>query len=248
MTLKPGGEFHTHQGALQHDDLIGGPEGTVVRTSRGSKLLAFRPTLGDFILKMQRGAQVIYPKDLGLILMYADIFPGARVLEAGAGSGSMTLALMRAVGESGSVVSYEVREDHLKQAEANIEAWYRAFGTKPENVEFVLGDVFNPSSKASPGSFDRMVLDLPEPWLAVGSTTQALASGGCLCCYLPTIPQVMRTVEALRSGGFALIGVFEALVRTWNVDGQSVRPDHRMVAHTGFIVTARRLATASETL
>jgi tRNA (adenine57-N1/adenine58-N1)-methyltransferase len=238
VTLKPGGEFHTHLGALRHDDLIGRD----VTASRGSKLLVFRPTLADFILKMQRGAQVVYPKDLGLILIYADIFPGARVLEAGTGSGSLTLALLRAVGESGTVVSYELREDHHKQAQVNIEAWYRAFGSKADNLELFLGDVFDAGSIAVQGPFDRIVLDLPEPWGAVATATQTLVSGGTLCCYLPTVPQVMRTVEAMRIGGFALINTFEGLVRGWNVSGQSVRPDHRMIAHTGFIITGRRMA------
>ncbi|HEX3327898.1 MAG TPA: tRNA (adenine-N1)-methyltransferase [Actinomycetota bacterium] len=247
VTLKQGGEFHTHLGALRHDDLIGHPEGTIVTASRGSTLLVFRPTLADFVLKMQRGAQVVYPKDLGLILIYADIFPGARVLEAGTGSASLTLALLRSVGEVGSVVSYELREDHYKQALTNIEAWYRAFGAKPDNLELVLGDVFDAGSTAAQGPFDRIVLDLPEPWQAVATTAQALVSGGTLCCYLPTVPQVMRTVEAMRAGGFALINTFEGLVRGWNVSGQSVRPDHRMVAHTGFIITGRRLAP-TETL
>jgi tRNA (adenine57-N1/adenine58-N1)-methyltransferase len=197
------------------------------------------------VLKMQRGAQVVYPKDLGLILVYADIFPGARVLEAGTGSGSLTLALMRAVGDTGSVVSFELREDHHRQAATNVEAWIRAFGAKPDNLDLVLGDVFDEASVMARGSFDRMVFDLPEPWEALASA-RALVSGGILCCYLPTVPQVMRTVESLRTGGFAMIDTFEALVRTWNVFGQSVRPDHRMVAHTGFIITARKLAPAPE--
>jgi tRNA (adenine57-N1/adenine58-N1)-methyltransferase catalytic subunit len=242
VTLKQGGEFHTHLGALNHDDLIGRPEGTLVTASRGSRMLVFRPTLADFVLKMQRGAQVVYPKDLGLILMYADIFPGARVLEAGTGSGSLTLALMRAAGESGSVVSYELREDHHRQAIVNVESFRRAFGDDPDNLEAVLGDVFDRTSVASHGSFDRIVFDVPEPWEGVGTTTDVLVSGGILCSYLPTVPQVMKLVEALSAGGFALINTFEGLVRTWNVSGQSVRPDHRMVAHTGFITTARKLA------
>jgi tRNA (adenine57-N1/adenine58-N1)-methyltransferase len=247
VTLKEGGEFHTHLGAVRHDDLIGQAEGSQVKASRGSKLLIFRPTLADFVLKMQRGAQIVYPKDLGLILMYADIYPGARVLEAGTGSGSLTLALLRAVGAAGAVVSFELRDDHHAQAVANVESWSRASGGEPNNLELVLGDVFDAASVAAHSAFDRVVLDLPEPWDALGGTTQALASGGILCCYLPTVPQVMRTVEAMRMGGFALINTFEGLVRGWNVLGQSVRPDHRMVAHTGFIVTGRKLAPATGT-
>jgi tRNA (adenine57-N1/adenine58-N1)-methyltransferase len=246
VTLRPGGEFHTHLGALKHDDLIGRPEGCLVAASRGTKLLVFRPSLADFVLKMQRGAQVVYPKDLGLILVYADIFPGARVLEAGAGSGSLTLALLRAVGAGGSVVSFELREDHAKQAKANIDAWQLAFGAKTDNFELVLGDVFDTDAVTSHGNFDRIVLDLPEPWHGVGTTTEMLIDGGTLCCYLPTVPQVMRIVEAM-TPGFALITTFEALVRTWNVSGQSVRPDHRMVGHTGFIVTGRKLAAGAQT-
>lgn len=240
VTLAGGGQFHSHLGIVEHDGLIGAPEGTFVRTSGGSKLLAVRPTLADYILKMRRGAQVVYPKDIGQILVQADIFPGARVLEAGTGSGSLTLALARAVGEQGSVLSYELRDDHHERARANVEAWYEGFGGKPENVELRLGDVF---TDLSGETFDRMVLDLPEPWRAVGPTTMWLRPGGLLCCYLPTIPQVSQTVEAMRSGGFAMLLTFEALVRTWNVEGPSVRPDHRMVAHTGFIVIGRKMAT-----
>lgn len=240
VTLATGREFHSHQGGVPHDAIIGSPEGSFVRTTQGSKLLAVRPTLADFVLKMKRGAQVVYPKDVGLIVVYADVFPGATVVEAGAGSASLTLALARAVGENGSVVSYEIREDHHAQAVENVEAWYSALGGKPENVEIRLGDVF----EGVPETADRMILDLPEPWRAVGTATESLVPGGILCCYLPTVPQVVHTVEAMRAGGFGLLDTFEGLVRTWNVDGQSVRPDHRMVAHTGFIVTGRKLAGA----
>ena len=243
ITLATGREFHSHQGGVPHDSLIGTPEGTSVRTTQGAKLLAFRPGLADFVLKMKRGAQVVYPKDIGLILVYADIFPGATVVEAGTGSGSLTLALARAVGESGSVISYEIRDDHRVQAVENVDAWYSAQGGKPNNVEIRLGDVFEGIPEKG---VDRLVLDLPEPWRAIGATTESLASGGILCCYLPTVPQVSQVVEAMRAGGFGLINTFEGLVRTWNVDGQSVRPDHRMVAHTGFIVTGRKLAPPDE--
>jgi tRNA (adenine57-N1/adenine58-N1)-methyltransferase len=238
VTLASGKQFHSHLGALDHDAIIGGPEGRTLTTTGGSRLLVFRPTLADFVLKMQRSAQVVYPKDIGLILVYADIFPGAMVVEAGTGSGSLSLALARAVGESGRVISYEVREDHYRRALENVEQWYEGFGGKPENVDLRAGDVFEGIPERD---VDRIVLDLPEPWRAVGTVTDSLTPGGILCSYLPTVPQVMATVEAMRAGGFSLLSTFEGLVRTWNVEDRSVRPDHRMVAHTGFIVTGRRL-------
>jgi tRNA (adenine57-N1/adenine58-N1)-methyltransferase len=241
VLLKTGGQFHSHVGSLDHDTIIGAPEGSLFRTSGGSKILVFRPTMADFVLKMKRGAQVVYPKDIALILTYADIFPGAKVLEAGTGSGSLTIALARTVGESGWVVSYEQREDHQTTARANVETWAEASGAKPTNLELRLGDIFEGVPE---DNFDRLVLDLPEPSKAVGTTTASLATGGIMCCYLPTVPQVSQTVEAMRQGGFALIETFEGLVRTWNVEGQSVRPDHRMVAHTGFLITGRKLAPA----
>jgi tRNA (adenine57-N1/adenine58-N1)-methyltransferase len=238
-TLATGREFHSHLGAVHHDDLIGANEGATVVTTSGAPLVAFRPTLADFVLKMKRGAQVVYPKDVGLILVYADIFPGAFVLEAGTGSGSLTLALARAVGEGGRVISYETREDHHERAVENISAWYEGMGGKPENLELRVGDVFEGVPETG---FDRMVLDLPEPWRAMGMTTASLAPGGVLCSYLPTVPQVSQTVEAMRAEGFGLLKTYEVLLRTWNVEGQSVRPDHRMVAHTGFVVVGRKLA------
>ena len=238
-TLATGREFHSHLGAVRHDDLIGANEGATLVTTSGAPLVAFRPTLADFVLKMKRGAQVVYPKDVGLILVYADIFPGAFVLEAGTGSGSLTLALARAVGEGGRVISYETREDHHERAVENVSAWYEGMGGKPENLELRVGDVFEGVSETG---FDRMVLDLPEPWRAMGTTTASLAPGGVLCSYLPTVPQVSQTVEAMRAEGFGLLKTYEVLLRTWNVEGQSVRPDHRMVAHTGFVVVGRKLA------
>lgn len=243
ITLGTGKQFHSHLGTLDHDALIGSPEGITAQASGGSKLLAFRPTLSDYALKMRRGAQVIYPKDVALILVYADIFPGATVVEAGTGSGALTLALARAVGDGGRVISYEVREDHHARAVANIAAWYEAHGGKPEHVEVRCGDVFDgiPETDA-----DRMVLDLPEPWHAIGTATESLATGGILCCFLPTVPQVSETVETMRRGGFGLITTLEGLVRTWNIEGASVRPDHRMIAHTGFLVVGRKL-TSPET-
>lgn len=241
ITLAPAQRFHSHLGSINHDDLIGTPEGSEVSASGGARLIAFRPGLADYVLKMRRGAQVVYPKDVGLILVYADIFPGATVVEAGTGSGALTLALARAVGETGRVISYEVRADHHERASENIATWYESLGSKPDNLELRLGDVFEGVSETG---VDRMILDLPEPWRAVGPATDALAPGAILCCYLPTIPQVVQVVESMRSGGFGLVGAFEGLLRTWNVEGQSVRPDHRMVGHTGFIVVGRKLATS----
>lgn len=242
LTLASGRQFHSHLGIIEHDHLIGAPDGTRVSTNSGSGYVAFRPTLSDFVLKMKRGAQVVYPKDIGLILVEADVFPGAVVVEAGTGSGSLTLALARAIGPEGRLISYEVRDDHHEQAVANLKRWYEGSGGIPENVELRVGDVFDdpPAERC-----DRLILDLPEPWRAIGTTTGSLAPGGILCCYLPTIPQVQRTVEAMKLGGFTLVQTFEGLVRTWKVDGQSVRPDHRMVAHTGFLITARKLAEAA---
>ena len=239
ITLKEGQQFHSHLGIVEHDELIGGPEGVTVRTTKGMRFFAFRPTLTDFVLKMKRGAQVIYPKDIALILVYADIFPGATVIEAGSGSGSLTIALARAVGSEGRVISYEIREDHHERAAANVEDWFSGAGVVPGNVELRVGDLFEgiPETGA-----DRMVLDMPEPWHAVGPATDSLASGGILCSYVPTVPQVQQIVEKMRRNGFGFIDTFEGLVRTWNIDGQSVRPDHRMVAHTGFLITGRKLA------
>ncbi len=244
IVLGTGKQFHSHLGVMEHDDLIGHHEGSTVPVTSGATYTAYRPTLADFVLKMKRGAQVVYPKDIGLILVYADIFPGATVVEAGTGSGSLTLALARAVGPEGRVISYEVREDHHERAVENVNSWYEGSGGKPENLELRVGDVFEGVPEQG---VDRMIFDLPEPWRAISSptrpsTTESLAPGGVFCCYLPTIPQVSQTVEAMRTARFSFLTTLEGLVRTWNVDGQSVRPDHRMVAHTGFIVTGRKLA------
>jgi tRNA (adenine57-N1/adenine58-N1)-methyltransferase catalytic subunit len=241
VTLQAGAQFHSHLGSVDHDEIIGAHEGSGVKSSNGSRLLVFRPTMSEYVLKMKRGAQVVYPKDIALILVYADIFPGATVLEAGTGSGALTLALARAVGDAGTVISYETREEHHRRAADNLTAWYAEGSDSGDNVDLRLGDVF---AAAPEFPIDRIVLDLPEPWRAIGTITQALVPGGVLCCYLPTVPQVSRTVEAIRAGGFGLINTLEGLVRTWNVEGQSVRPDHRMVAHTGFVIVARKLNTS----
>jgi tRNA (adenine57-N1/adenine58-N1)-methyltransferase len=237
ITLAAGGEFHTHAGVLAHDLLIGEPEGVTVRTTLGSRLVAVRPTLSEYVLEMPRGAQVIYPKDLGPILMLADVFPGARVLESGVGSGALTLALLRAVGATGQVTGYEIRDDFARRAQANIEGF---LGTGvPLQVE--VRDVY---AGIELDDLDRVLLDLPEPWRVVKHAEAALHAGGILLAYLPTIGQVARLREELSGSAFGMVETLEVLQRTWHVDGQSVRPDHRMVAHTGFLTHARLLSGA----
>jgi tRNA (adenine57-N1/adenine58-N1)-methyltransferase len=234
VTLVEGGEFHTHAGVLSHDALIGRDEGVTVQTNRGARLVAVRPTLGEYVLEMPRGAQVIYPKDLGPILVLADIHPGARVLESGVGSGALTMALLRAVGARGHVTGYELREDFAARARRNIEG---LLGSElPLSIE--IRDVYG---GIDGDGFDRVVLDLPEPWRVVKHAEAALRPGGILLAYLPTIGQVARLREELEGSAFGMAQSLEVLQRTWHVDGQSVRPDHRMVAHTGFLTCARLL-------
>ncbi len=235
VKLQAGGTFHSHSGALPHDELLGRPEGTRVRTAGGMALTAFRPRFADYVLKMPRGAQVVYPKDLGPILVYADIYPGARVLEAGTGSGSLTGALVRAVGPDGKVVSYEVREEHRDRGVKNLEG---LFGKLPAWLEVRAGDV---AEVAATGErFDRCVLDLPEPWGTFPALQEVLEPGAVLCCYLPTTIQVHQLVLALPDHAFVHIETFEVLRRGWHVAERSVRPDHRMIGHTGFVTVARR--------
>lgn len=234
VSLQAGATYHTHAGTLAHDDLIGKPQGTRVVTARGMVLAAFRPRFADFVLKMPRGAQVVYPKDLGPIVVYADVFPGARVLEAGTGSGALTIALCRAVGEQGRVVSYELRPGHREQALVNVESF---FGKIPDRLEIRGGDVRDAGLRSD--RFDRVVLDLPEPWASLGELHAALEPGAVLCAYLPTTIQVQQLVLALPEAGFLHIETFEVLKRSWHVTARSVRPDHRMVGHTGFLTTAR---------
>jgi len=234
ITLVEGASFSTHAGTLPHADLIGRDEGILVRTSHGARLRAVRPTLRDYILKMPRGAQVIYPKDIGPILVLADIFPGARLLEAGVGSGALSMALLRAVGTEGSVVGYEIREDFAARAAKNVESFLGP--NQPYRVE--IRDVYEGIEETG---LDRIVLDLPEPWRVVKHATVALRPGGILVSYVPTIGQVARLREELEDSPFGLAESLEVLQRTWHVEGQSVRPDHRMVAHTGFLTAARLL-------
>jgi tRNA (adenine57-N1/adenine58-N1)-methyltransferase catalytic subunit len=236
VVLRPGGVFQFSGERVAHDDLIGRPEGISIRTSRGTEFIALRPTLAENVLKMPRGAQVIYPKDLALILMWADIYPGAKVLEAGIGSGALTMALLRSVGEKGNVISYEVRDDFAARAQENI----RQFIGPVSNLVVRLKDIYE---GIEDGPVDRLVLDLPEPWHVVPHAATAIRPGGIFLCLLPTVPQVQQVVAALRAEPrFGFIETFETLLRTWNIDGRSVRPDHRMVAHSAFLTVARRLS------
>lgn len=234
IRLEAGLMFHFHGGGVRHDQILGSEEGTVVHSTSGAALTCYRPRLADFVLKMPRGAQVVYPKDLGIILMYADIFPGARVLEAGTGSGALTMALARAAGPDGRVVSYELRDEFRDKALRNVEAF---FGKVPDWVELRSGDVRDVAR--SNERFHRIVLDLPEPWAVLPDAAPALLPGAVLCSYLPTTGQIQALTLALGEVGFEEAETFEVLLRSWHVTERSVRPDHRMVAHTGFITLAR---------
>jgi tRNA (adenine57-N1/adenine58-N1)-methyltransferase len=234
VTLEPGGEFHSHAGVLRHDDVLGADEGVTARTTLGARLTAVRPTLAEYILEMPRGAQVIYPKDLGPILLLADIFPGARILESGVGSGALTMTLLRAVGPTGHVTGYELRDDFATRARRNVEALLG-----PDlPLDLQVRDVYD---GIDADQLDRVVLDLPEPWRVVKHAAAALRPGGIVLAYLPTIGQVSRLRDELADSAFGMAQTLEVLQRTWHVDGQSVRPDHRMVAHTGFLTHARLL-------
>ncbi|HXZ24731.1 MAG TPA: tRNA (adenine-N1)-methyltransferase [Nitrospiria bacterium] len=236
LTLKAGDRFQYSGEWLSHDSLIGQEEGRWVRLSGGSRMLVLRPTLSDFVMKMPRGAQILYPKDLASILIKADIFPGARVLEAGIGSGALTLALLRSIGEKGRLFSYELREDFANQALKNIR---RYLGETPQ-LTLHIQDV---ASGIIERELDRIVLDLPEPWRVVGPALEALRPGGLFLTFLPTVPQVEKLVAALQgSGGFDLIETTENLERPWQIEGRSVRPQLRMVAHSGFLTVARRVS------
>jgi tRNA (adenine57-N1/adenine58-N1)-methyltransferase len=235
ITLAEGGAFHSHAGVLDHAQLIGEDEGVTVRTTMNARMVAVRPTLAEYVLKMPRGAQVIYPKDLGPILMLADIFPGARVLESGVGSGALTMTLLRAIGPEGHVLGYELRDDFADRARRNVEGFLGPGA--PLTIE--VRDVYDGIDATD---LDRVLLDLPEPWRVVKHAEAALRPGGLLLSYLPTIGQVMRLREELAGSLFGMAETLEVLQRGWNVDGQSVRPDHRMVGHTGFLTHARLLA------
>ena len=234
VTLKSAKDDQNHLGTFHHDDIIGEPEGVRIWTSKGHALIVVKPGMADYIRIMPRVATVVYPKDIGAIITYGDIFPGARVLEAGTGSGALTMALARAVGEHGAVFTYDIREDMTARARDNLAA------IMPEHphVIFKNGDV----SKGIPESdIDRVVLDLPEPWDVVPHAVNALVPGGVILSFLPTVLQVHELVMALEDANtFGMIETTEIFMRTWSVRGRSVRPDHRMIGHTGFITTARK--------
>lgn len=237
VVLEAGAVYHTHRGALAHDDLIGAPEGSLVTSASGTRYLALRPLLADYVLSMPRGAQVIYPKDAAQILMWGDVFPGARVLEAGAGSGALSCSLLRAVGERGAVTSYESRSDHAGHAERNVE---RFFGTIPPNWSLRVADV---ATHRTEEQVDRVVLDMVSPWEVLDTVSAALVPGGVVAVYVATTTQLSRITEALREAGcYTEPQAWETLLRPWHVVGLAVRPEHRMVAHTAFLVIARRLA------
>jgi tRNA (adenine57-N1/adenine58-N1)-methyltransferase catalytic subunit len=271
IVLQPGGTFHTHRGALSHDDLIGAPEGSVVIAVGGTAYVALRPLLADYTLAMKRGAAIIYPKDAAQILAYADIFPGARVLEAGAGSGALSAWMLRAIGPGGHLVSFERRPDFAAIARANV---HKYFGEVPSWWTLVTGEL---SAKAAldiiriapapasppdesaagtealavagsvaasePEAVDRVILDMVAPWDCVADVATALIPGGLLCCYVATTTQLSRVTEEIRAhGGFFEPAAWETMMRGWHLDGLAVRPEHRMIGHTAFLVTARRLA------
>lgn len=245
ITLLPDGEFHSHRGVIKHVELVGLPDGSVVANSSGEEYLVLRPLLSDFVMSMPRGAAIIYPKDAAQILSLADVFPGARVVEAGVGSGALSLHLLRAVGESGELFSFERREEFADIATSNAAAFS---GSVPSNWTVTVGDLQDAlPEQCENGTVDRVVLDMLAPWECVGVVAEALKPGGVLICYVATVTQLSRVAEEIRrSGVFTHPEANETMVRGWHVEGLAVRPDHRMVAHTGFLITARRLAPGAK--
>lgn len=241
ITLRADGELHTHHGVLRHADLIGQPDGSVATNSSGHDYLALRPLLRDFAMSMPRGAAIVYPKDAAQIVMQADVFPGAVVVEAGVGSGALSLALLRAIGSEGTLTSFERREDFAEVAKANVETF---FGETPQTWNVVVGDLAEQlGERHQPGTVDRVVLDMLAPWECIDVVADALTPGGVVICYIATATQLSRVAEYIRGTGlFTDPDASETMVRGWHVEGLAVRPDHRMVAHTGFLLTARRLA------
>jgi len=241
VTLQAGGEFHTHRGVVKHDTIIGQPDGSVVAATNGDAYLALRPLLSDFVMSMPRGAAIVYPKDAAQIGALADVFPGATVVEAGVGSGALSLWLLRAVGPEGRLLSFERREEFATVARANVAAF---LGDEPPNWSVTIGDLSEVlPTTTEPASVDRVVLDMLAPWECLDAASVALTPGGVLLCYVATVTQLSRVAEAIRAtGDFTEPDASETIVRGWHVEGLAVRPDHRMVGHTGFLITARRLA------
>ena len=243
MILKAGGEFHTHRGIVAHDSVIGSPEGSVVKATNGDAFLVLRPLLIDYVMSMPRGAQVIYPKDAAQIIHEGDIFPGAQVLEAGAGSGALTCSLLRAVGPEGRVISYEMRDDHAEHARRNVDTF---FGQRPDTWELVIGDLAE--TVLPEAAVDRVVLDMLAPWDVLDAVARVLIPGGVLVIYVATVTQLSKTVEALREQQcWTEPRSWETLQRGWNVVGLAVRPQHNMRGHTAFLISARRLAPGTVT-
>lgn len=237
ITLKPGGEWHTHKGWLNHDEIVGSPQGSVVETTAGLKFLAFKPLLGDYVLSMPRGATIVYPKDAALIVGFADVAPGLRVLEAGVGSGALTISLLRAVGSDGVVDSFERRAEFAEIARRNVTDY---FGSAPSNWSLTLGSL---QDKTLEAKYDRMILDMLAPWECVELADGVLHPGGVLLAYVATTTQLSTMAEAIKeSGRFTEPESSEALIRQWHHEGLAVRPVHRMIGHTGFLIQARRLA------
>lgn len=245
ITLEPGKQFHTQRGYIEHDALIGQPDGTVVSNTFGHEHLALRPLLQDFVMSMPRGAAIVYPKDAAAILAKADVFPGATVVEAGVGSGALSLWLLRAIGQEGRLASFERREEFADIARGNVATF---FGYQPENWSVTVGDLAEALPAAfEPGTVDRVVLDMLAPWECVDEAAEALKPGGVLLCYVATVTQLSRVAEAIRDTElFTHPDADETIVRGWHVEGLAVRPDHRMIGHTGFLITARRLAPGAQ--
>ncbi len=241
VTLREDGELHTHHGVLKHSELVGQPDGSVVANSGGHEYLALRPLLRDFVMSMPRGAAIVYPKDAAQILAEADIFPGAVVVEAGVGSGALSLWLLRSIGDEGTLLSFERRPEFADVARANVATY---LGGAPQNWEVTVGDLVHTlPDVVAPASVDRVVLDMLAPWECIDVVADALTPGGVVLCYVATATQLSRVAEYLRATGlFTEPEASETMVRGWHVEGLSVRPDHRMVAHTGFLLWARRLA------
>jgi tRNA (adenine57-N1/adenine58-N1)-methyltransferase len=241
ITLRPGAVFGTHRGDVRHDDIIGKPDGSVIANQAGVEYLALRPLLNDFVLSMPRGAAIVYPKDAASIVTMGDIFPGARVVEAGVGSGALSMYLLRAIGESGTLTSFERRPEFAEIAQANVET---QFGFVPDYWKIKIGSLQDELGEVvASGSIDRVVLDMLAPWECIDAVSEALAPGGVLICYVATVTQLSRVAEEIKAtGNYANPEAFESLVRGWHLQGLAVRPEHRMGGHTGFLLTARRLA------